>query len=172
MGLPLLFLPFLSPFLVLALMFAKPRCEMLEFPKGRKKPAEEKRQVVFWWVGELNRLTAGFGEGRGRGTAGLHGRSGSWGKASRAASLTPTLQPVPGLGLHHPLWYVPCLPCLSPGTSGELPAASPFHLVLVAPQPPGSAQLPGPTQPSGAHFLCSNHAPGHDHWVLLPAEPP
>lgn len=49
-------------------------------------------------------------------------------KVSRAASLTQNLQPasVPGLGLHCPLWYVPCPFCLLPGTLEELPPSSPF----------------------------------------------
>lgn len=97
-------------------------CEMLEFTEGMKKPAGKKRQVVCWCAGELNRLTAGFGKGQGKRKAGLHGRSrnGSWGKARRAASWTQTMQPagVPSLGLHRPLWHLPCLPCLSPGTWG------------------------------------------------------
>lgn len=107
-------------------------CETLEFTEGMKKPAGKKRQVVCWCAGELNRLTAGFGKGQGKRKAGLHGRSrnGSWGKARRAASWTQTMQPagVPSLGLHRPLWHLPCLPCLSPGTWGN--SLPPLHFIL------------------------------------------
>lgn len=48
---PLLFLPLLSAFLVLALALAKPPCETVEFTKGMKKPAgkEEAGSFLVGW---------------------------------------------------------------------------------------------------------------------------